>query len=403
MKNYDDESSGLKSFFIKGIIIIAVAIIFLIIGGMFTLGIISVSTNISPKDLLQGKITSKETAKEAEEQEKEVKPTPEEAEEEMPGLTEEKVGDVPSLKAFDEAVSQIAKKVTPSVVNIRVKVKQEDIFGNQFYSEGVGSGVIYTDDGYIITNNHVAGQAEELLVQLSDGSEYNAELAGADANTDVAVIKIDAQNLPEAEFTSIENVDVGDTAIAIGSPFGLEQTVTLGVVSAKGRDIDLATDKLPMVDLLQTDAAINQGNSGGPLVNSAGQVIGINTMILSPSGTSSGIGFAIPSNTAINITKQIIKYGEVRIPFMGIEMGHNPTEILGVYINSVMDGYPAEKAGIKSGDIITKFDGVRIKTPYELLAQIIRHNVGDVVDLEIYRNGEYMNIELELVKAPEGQ
>ncbi|MGM0368049.1 MAG: S1C family serine protease [Actinomycetota bacterium] len=403
MKNYDDESSGLKSFFIKGIIIIAVAIIFLIIGGMFTLGIISVSTNISPKDLLQGKITSEETAKAAEEKEKEVKPTPEEAEDKLPGLTEEKVGDVPSLKAFDEAVSQIAKKVTPSVVNIRVKVKQEDIFGNQFYSEGVGSGVIYTDDGYIITNNHVAGQAEELLVQLSDGSEYDAELVGVDANTDVAVIKIDAQNLPEAEFTSIKNVDVGNTAIAIGSPFGLEQTVTLGVVSAKGRDIDLATDTLPMVDLLQTDAAINQGNSGGPLVNSAGQVIGINTMILSPSGTSSGIGFAIPSNTAINITKQIIKYGEARIPFMGIEMGNNPTEVLGVYINSVMDGYPAEEAGIKSGDIITKFDGVRIKTPYELLAQILRHNVGDMVDLEVYRNGEYINIELELVKAPEGQ
>ncbi len=396
MENYDDDRNGLKSFFIKGIIIIAIAIFFLLIGAMFTLGIIAVSNNISPKELLRGNLSNDDKVEEKIVEEKE-----EIVEEELPGLSEEKIGEIPSLKALDKAVSQIAKEVTPSVVNIRVKVKQEDIFGNEFFSEGVGSGVIYKEDGYIITNNHVAGQAEELIVQLSDGSEYTADLIGADENTDVAVIKINAQNLKAAEFTSIENVEVGETAIAIGSPFGLDRTVTMGVVSAKGRDIGLSTDTLPMVDLIQTDAAINQGNSGGPLVNSAGQVIGINTIILSPSGTSAGIGFAIPSDTAINIAKQIIRYGKAKIPFMGIEMGNNTTDIIGVYINDVMDGYPAAKAGIKSGDIITKFDSVEVKTPYELLAQILRHNVGDKIELEIYRNSEYINLELKLVEAPE--
>jgi len=394
MEKYDD--NGLKSFFIRGLIIIAVAIIFLFVGGMFTLGIISVANNISPRDLLKGQISQgpvlEEKAPAAE------KNT---AQESLPELSEKKYGEIPSLQAVDEAISEIAKKVTPSVVNIRVKVKQEDIFGNEILTEGLGSGVIYTEDGYIITNNHVAGQAEELLVKLSDGSEYPAELVGADQNTDVAVIKIDAQGLPAADFTSIENVEVGEIAIAIGSPFGLEQTVTMGVVSAKGRDIAISTDTLPMVDLIQTDAAINQGNSGGPLVNSAGQVIGINTLILSPSGTSAGVGFAIPSDTAINIAQQLIRYGRARVPFMGIEMGENPTEVIGVYISSVMKGYPAEEAGVKSGDIIVEFNGVEVKTPYELLAQILRHNVGDGIELKIYRDGGYLTLRLTLVEAPQ--
>ncbi|MDZ7838616.1 MAG: trypsin-like peptidase domain-containing protein [Actinomycetota bacterium] len=396
MDKYED--NGLKSFFIKGIIIIAVAVVFLLIGAMFTLGAISVANNISPGDILRGNINPPRTeenreALSGEEEEKEKI--------ELPELSEKGEAEIPSLQAIDSAISEIAKKVTPSVVNIRVKVKQEDIFGDEFYSDGLGSGVIYTEDGYIITNNHVAGDAEELLVQLADGSEHEATLVGADENTDVAVIKIEQNNLPAADFTSIENVQVGEIAIAIGSPFGLEQTVTMGVVSAKGRDLAVSSDTLPMVDLIQTDASINQGNSGGPLVNSSGQVIGINTLIFSTSGTSSGVGFAIPSDTATNVAGQIIRYGRARIPFIGVEMGENPTDILGVYINSVMDGYPAQKAGIRQGDIIVEFAGKEVQTPYELLAQILRHNVGDNIRVKLYRDGNNIELDLNLAEAPE--
>ncbi|MCX6722543.1 MAG: PDZ domain-containing protein, partial [Candidatus Staskawiczbacteria bacterium] len=178
--------------------------------------------------------------------------------------------------------------------------------------------------------------------------------------------------------------------------FGLQETVTQGVVSALGRDITVSADSYPMVDLIQTDAAINPGNSGGPLVNSSGQVIGVNTIIYSTSGTSSGIGFAIPSDTALNIAKQIVKYGKAKTPFMGIEMGQNDSNIKGVYVKSVTAGKPAEKAGIKSGDIITEFNKEKIETPYQILAQIVRHNVGDNITLKISRDGKIIDINLTL-------
>jgi serine protease Do len=327
------------------------------------------------------------------------------------------------LAAFDEAISSVAEKVKPSVVNVRVKIVQQDMFGNQQEGEGVGSGIIYSTDGYIITNNHVAGNAKELTVTLLDGKEYPAKLIGTDKDTDVAVIKIDANNLKPADFTTIENVKVGELAIALGSPFGLQETVTEGVVSALGRDVAISMDTLPMVDLIQTDAAINPGNSGGPLVNSAGQVIGMNTIIYSTSGSSAGVGFSIPADTAINIAKQIIKYGKARIPFMGIEMGsdastganannnnnNNATtntttttstdinaNIAGVYVKSVTPGKPAEKAGFKTGDIITEFNGKKIASPYDLLAQLLKHNVGDNIVVKVYRNNSYLELNITL-------
>lgn len=305
-----------------------------------------------------------------------------------------------TLAAFDEAISQLAQKVMPSIVNIRVKVMQEDYFGNQQEQEGVGSGVIYSSDGYIITNNHVAGNAMEMFVTLSDGTEYPAKLIGADANTDIAVIKIEVQNLKPAIFTSIENVKVGEIAIALGSPFGLQKSVTMGVISALGREIAVSADTMPMVDLIQTDATINPGNSGGPLVNSEGQVIGINTMIYSTSGSSAGVGFSIPTDTATNIASQIIKYGKARLPVMGIEMGDNTTDIKGVFVKTVTSGYPAEKAGIKSGDIITELNGKKVETQYELFAQILRQNVGDNLSVKVYRQGSYLTFNVELVERP---
>ena len=392
-----DEDNGFKAFFIRGFIIIMAAIVFLSMGGALTLGILSVINKVPPSDLLKGSTDNEEqVADEHKTLEDEL------AEEEAgaAGLDEKWGSSKLLLEEFDKAINEVVEGITSSVVNIRVTIKGQDIFGQIQEEEGIGSGVIYTEDGYIITNSHVAAAAEEILVTLYDGSEYPAELVGADENTDVAVIKIEADSLKAASFTSIDSAKVGDLVIAAGSPFGLQQTVTTGVISAKGRDISVSQETLYMVNLIQTDAAINQGNSGGPLVNSAGKVIGINTLILSPSGASAGIGFAIPSDTVVNIAEQIIKYGKARIPFVGILMGENKADIIGVYIENTIEGSPAENAGIKSGDIITEFDGIEVKTSFDLLGQILRRNVEDVVNIKIYRDGEYLNITLELVESP---
>jgi len=238
------------------------------------------------------------------------------------------------------------------------------------------------------------------MVTLSDGSNYEAELVGASEITDIAVIKIDAGNLSPARFASIEDQKVGEIVIAVGSPYGIQQTITMGIISGKGRNIPVSSDSLPIVDLVQTDTAINPGNSGGPLINTSGEVIGINTLVLSPSGASSGIGFAIPTDTAINIANQIIEYGRAVVPFIGVEMGTNTTKIPGAYVTNTVDESPAQKAGIEIGDILVKFREKEIKNPYDLLAQILRSNCGEIVEVEVYRNGEYISLDIELLECP---
>jgi S1-C subfamily serine protease len=319
----------------------------------------------------------------------------------LPELQQEQKSDQQILASFDDAVSEVATRVKPSVVNIQVTVQQQDAYGNLRQGEGVGSGIVFSADGYIITNNHVAGDATDIKVTLNNGKEYPAKLVGADVNTDIAVIKIDENNLTPAVFTSIESIKVGELAIAVGSPFGLEQSVTVGVVSAVGRDVPVSNESLPMVDLIQTDASINPGNSGGALVNSAGQVIGVNTMIYSTSGSSAGIGFAIPSNTAVNIAAQIIRYGAAKIPFIGIEMGDNTSGIAGVLITNVVPGKPAQQAGLMAGDIITEIGGTAIDSSYQLLAQLLRHNVGDSVAVKYYRNNTYSTVNVNLIEKPQ--
>lgn len=389
---HDDEHDSIKPVFLKGCGIIIAIIVLLIVGFLFTLGILSVVNKVSPVALLKGvSMQVTQTTKAPEKPGESGAVTAE-----KPKLEDKKTGGDVSLQGFNDAITKLVEEVTPSVVNIAVKVRNQD--GS--ISEGVGSGVIYSEDGYIITNNHVAGAAQEIIVRTTDGKEYVAKLVGANKDTDIAVIKIDAKNLKKANFTSINNVKVGEIVIAIGSPFAIEQTVTMGVVSAIGREIAVSSDTMPMVDLIQTDTAINPGNSGGPLINIGGQVIGINTLIYSPSGTNAGIGFAIPSDTAINIASQIIKYGKAMIPYIGIEMGQNTTNIPGVLISVVQKGYPADKAGIKAGDILTKFDGEPVRTNFELLAQILRHNVGDSVQIDIYRNGSTINLSVTLVESP---
>ncbi len=304
------------------------------------------------------------------------------------------------LNELNLEITGIVEKVTPTVVNIGVSVKQQDIFGNEKVAEGVGSGIIYSSEGYIITNNHVAGDAFELNVTLADGTSYPARLIGTSPQTDIAVIKIDVKNMEAASFASIENQNVGDFVMAVGSPFGIQQTVTTGIISGKNRNIPATSDQSPIVDLIQTDAAINPGNSGGPLVNIHGDVIGINTLIYSPSGASAGIGFAIPSDTAINIAKQIIAYGEPRIPFIGIVMGENTTTIAGVFVEGTLPDTPAARIGLKAGDIIVEFSGKELKTSFDLLTQILRQNCGDNVVLKVYRDGGYISYKLKLEQAP---
>ncbi|MCG9479971.1 MAG: trypsin-like peptidase domain-containing protein [Actinomycetia bacterium] len=316
-------------------------------------------------------------------------------------LKERKVSNEEILAKFDQAVSRVAEDVKPSIVNIKVGKMQEDIFGNYRQGEGTGSGIIYSPDGYIITNNHVASDANELIVTLDSGEEYPAEFIGGDENTDIAVIKIDAQGLSPAEFTSVNNAKDGELCIAIGSPFGLDESVTMGVISAVGRDVAISYNRLPLVDLIQTDAAINPGNSGGALVNSAGQVLGVNTMIYSTSGSNAGIGFAIPSDTALNIADKLINSGTIETPFIGIEMGENNTDIEGVFVSGVMEGYPAESAGLKQGDIITAVNGGKVHEPLELVAEIIKHEVGDNITLTANRNGNLKDFDLALIKKPE--
>ena len=384
----DDEHESIKPVFLKGCGIIIAIVVLLIVGFLFTLGILSVVNKVSPADLLKGTI-QKTTISEKLGQSGAVN-------DEKPEPEEKNVSGNMSLQAFNDSITKLVEDVTPSVVNLKVIVRDQ----NGLLSEGVGSGVIYSEDGLIITNNHVAGAAEEIIVRTFDGKEYNAELVGTNEDTDIAVIKINANNLKKASFTSIKNVKVGEIVIAVGSPFAIEQTVTMGVVSAKGRDIEISSDTLPMVDLIQTDTAINPGNSGGPLINIGGQVIGINTIIYSPSGANAGIGFAIPSDTAVNIANQIIKYGKARIPYIGIEMGQNTTDIPGVLISVVLAGYPADNAGLNSNDILTKFDGEQVRTNFELYAQILRHNVGDTVPIEIYRGGSYITLSITLVESP---
>ena len=375
---YMEDENGTRSFFLRGIVITLVALLFFFIGSLFSLGALSVIYKTTPSELLKGNISSKTSSE----------------------LQEKGKSKFGALYSFDEEVNTVAEEVLPSVVNIRVKVVQEDMFGNKQAGEGVGSGIVYREDGFIITNNHVVGEAAEIIVTLADGKEFPAELVGADANTDIAVIKINTKGLKPAAFTSIENVKIGQIAIALGSPFGLQKSVTMGVISALGRDIPALGDTIPMVGLLQTDATINPGNSGGPLVNSTGQVMGINTIIFSPSGASAGVGFAIQSDIAVNIARQIIEFGKARIPFIGVEMGLNNTEIKGVYINKVTKGYPAEKAGLAAGDIITEFGGVKVENPYQLLAKILSYNVGDKIELIVYRNGNYTSLLVLLVEKP---
>jgi len=284
----------------------------------------------------------------------------------------------------------------------------ERFFGDmpqrQFKQKSLGSGFVISHDGYIFTNNHVVEQADKILVKLSDGKEYEAKVIGKDAQTDIALIKIKPNdNLPVAEIGDSNKLRVGDWVLAIGNPFGLEQTVTAGIVSAKGRVIGAG----PYDNFIQTDASINPGNSGGPLFNMEGKVIGINTAIVAQ---GQGIGFAIPIAMAKNILPDLKSKGKATRGWLGVSVQDISEDIAktmkikdknGVLISDVFEGDPADKAGIKSGDIVTEIDGKPVKDTHELLLVVSGLRIGETIKIKIVRDGQEKVIPVTIAERTE--
>ncbi|MCL5097969.1 MAG: DegQ family serine endoprotease [Candidatus Omnitrophica bacterium] len=333
---------------------------------------------------------------------------------------------------FVTSFAPVVKKAAPSVVNISTTrlVKQKPamdffndpmlrrFFGNQFgdhngrphslWEHSLGSGVIVSKDGYILTNNHVVDGATQIKVTLANHKQtYDAKIVGRDPDTDLAVLKINAENLPAATFGDSHQVEVGDVVLAIGSPFGLSQTVTMGIVSAVDRGGMGIED---YENFIQTDAAINPGNSGGALVDMDGRVIGINTAILSRSGGNQGIGFAIPSDLACNIMERLIKYGKINRGYMGV-MIQNLTPSLaqafnvpnqrGALIAEVNPNSAAAAAGLKNGDVIIGFDGKPVTSSRELKLSVGELQPGATVPVKVLRQGKEMTFEVTLKSMPQ--
>jgi len=311
---------------------------------------------------------------------------------------------------IDKTVSPvvpIAEKVLPSIVAIKVKSTVTTIFGSQMESQGTGSGIIFDDQGHIVTNNHVVEGASDLVAVMNDGTELPATLVGKDSISDLAVIKVDHSGLHPAEFGNSSDLQVGELAVALGSPLGMDfaGSVTAGIISGLDREVSVG-DKT--MELIQTDAAINPGNSGGALVNSAGLVIGINTVKLAESAVE-GMGFAIPVNEAKPIIEQLISEKKIVRPSLGITGSTISKEDAekydlpqGVYVHEVTAYGGAERAGIKQGDVITAFDGNKILTIDELVEEIAKHKVGDIVKLTVTDQfGKSGEIDVVLSERPE--
>ncbi len=318
-----------------------------------------------------------------------------------------------SLADYSGTGIAVAKKVQPSIVGIKVEYTVNSIFMNQQgTATAEGSGIIISENGYILTNNHVInssstssyyeiGQANKVTVHLyNDTTEYTATVVGTDEETDLAVIKIDKEGLTAAEIGDSDSVQVGEFSMAIGNPLGMQSSVTSGIISALNREVTDSDGKT--FKLIQTDAAINSGNSGGALVNSQGQLIGVNTLKVSATGVE-GMGFAIPINSAKPIYEQLIQYNKVKRPYIGIA-GRDLDEttakrnnlVVGIYVASVDEYSAAEKAGIKAGDVIIKADGQSIKTMTELNNIKNTHSIGDTMTVTVNRNGQEKELTLTL-------
>jgi serine protease Do len=335
----------------------------------------------------------------------------------------------PGAEASGQGFVQIAKAVKPAVVNVfstrtgRGEAPHampfEDPFFRRFFGEeffrrfeppprkerGLGSGVIVQPDGLIVTNNHVVSKADEIKVMLADKREFKAKLIGTDAKTDIAVLKIEAEGLHTIPWADSDKLEVGEFVLAVGNPFGLTQTVTLGIVSALGRTAGIAEYE----DFIQTDAAINPGNSGGALVNIRGELAGINTAIYSQSGGNMGIGFAVPSNLARSVVEQLVRHGKVVRGWLGVSIQDLSSELApqfglaepkGVLISDVLDDSPAKRAGLERGDVIVEYDGKTVENATQLRNAVAQTAVGKTVAIKIVRDKKIRIVEVSIVEQP---
>ena len=317
---------------------------------------------------------------------------------------------------------QIYRQAYKGVVEITVSTPQQTPTGKQ-EAQAQGSGFVIDSDGHIVTNDHVVENADSVSVRFWNGDTYNASVVGTDPSTDLGVIKVDAPSsiLHPVSLGNSSSVQVGDPVVAIGSPFGLEETVTSGIVSALHRQIQ-ALNQFTINDTIQTDAAINHGNSGGPLFNAAGQVIGVNSQIAGDTGANVGIGFAIPSDTVSSIADTLISSGKVEHAYLGVSVQEIPATVAhdlnlteGVEITDVRPGTPAQKAGLKGatgkkmvqgtqyatgGDVITAIDGQKVKTSEGVQLAIDAHHPGDTIEITYWRNGETKTVSVKLATRP---
>ena len=327
-----------------------------------------------------------------------------------------------SLSNYSDTSIYVANKILPSIVGIKVEYNVNSLismFGNRDQTSTAsasGSGIIISEDGYILTNNHIVStsssesyyevsEATKLTVTLfNDDTEYEAKIIGTDEQTDLAVIKIEKTGLSKAEFADSDNIKVGEFAMAVGNPLGMQSSITCGVISAVNREVTDTEGK--KYNLIQTDAAINSGNSGGALVNSEGKVIGINTLKLSGTGIE-GMGFAIPINSTTDITSQLIQYSKVKRPYIGIsgmdlseETAKKYNLVVGIYVKSVDDFSAGEKAGIKSGDVIIEADGKKVTKMDELNEIKNSHKIGDEMKIKIKRDNSEKELTITLGEQP---
>jgi serine protease Do len=330
--------------------------------------------------------------------------------------------EVASLEALNRERRTLVNSVIPSVVAVKTSKKIgirreygmdpfEFFFPNQrrfrnpndeaLVQNALGSGAIVTNEGHIITNNHVVDQVDEIEVQLSDGRTKKARLVGADSQVDLAVLKIDDPGVKPLKLADSDTVQAGDFVLAIGNPFGFEETVTDGIISSKGRP----NRSDFFAELLQTNAAINPGNSGGPLINLRGEVVGINTAIISRSGGSQGIGFAIPSNTVRTALESLLKQGRIIRGYLGIQTrglqpGQSNADSEGVIVEEVMPGSPAAQAQLQRGDLIQKFNGRDVKNIYTLRSMLAQTELNKNVELEIVRAGKPLKVTTQIKEQP---
>ncbi len=327
----------------------------------------------------------------------------------------EKTTNLINIANYSDTSTAVAEKVLPSVVGITVNYQINSIFGGSSKGEATGSGIIISEDGYILTNNHVISsesssyyaiqEATGIKINLyNDETSYDATVIGTDSYTDLAVLKIEKDGLTPATLGDSSQVKVGEFVMAIGNPLGMDYSVTGGIVSAVNREVE---SEGTVYYAIQTDAAINSGNSGGALVNANGEVIGINTLKLAGTGIE-GVGFAIPISSTTSIVNQLIEFKTVKRPFIGISgtsvdktTSERYNVPLGIYVEQVEKDSPAEKAGLQKADIITKIEGKEVKSVNELNKIKYTYNIGDTVKLTVVRNNEEMEVSILLAETPE--